>query len=111
MLIVKTTCLSSRKGKDNSKLLDITVKGKSIFAPTWEIVMAIKEGRINEKEYTDRYFELMRQSYRENKQEWLDILKLDEIILGCYCPKGKYCHRYITAWILKKLGAKYVGEI
>ncbi len=113
MLKVQTTCLHIiPKNQYIKDLLNITAREKTILSPTWEIVMGIKLGKLNEKEYTNLYTQLMRDSYRQRKKEWEDLLKKDKIILGCYCPPTKnFCHRYIAANILVKLGATYLGEI
>jgi hypothetical protein len=59
------------KGEDR---LDITVKGKHslgrIFAPTWDMVMGLKEGRIDWLTYCGQYSELMLKSYGENRGKW-----------------------------------------
>lgn len=98
-------------GKD-SRYLDITVKsGDKAFAPTWKIVMSSKQGRITDEEYTRQYTELMRQSYKVNRQRWDEVLNLDEVILACYCKADSFCHRYLLKDMLVKCGAEYVGEI
>jgi len=93
--------------------LDITVKNPegSIFAPTWEMVMKSKSGLLTHQEYTDLYLQRMADSYHKWKQDWDDLLAKDRIVLVCFCPSGTFCHRYILADILVKLGAKYGGEI
>ena len=46
------------RGKDR---LDITVKsGDRTFAPTWDMVMDYKSGKITQEEYTEMYYDLMR---------------------------------------------------
>ncbi len=94
--------------------LDITVKGKDpigkLFAPTWKMVMGSKEGNISWNEYKVMYKELMRKSYRQNKDIWNEVLNRDEVTLVCFCESGTSCHRYLLANIFPKLGAKYMGE-
>ena len=95
-----------------SDRLDITVKtGKKTFAPTWEMVMKTKKGLMSQEEYTHKYTELMRISYRENRQEWEELLARNRVVLVCFCPAGAFCHRALLAEMLEKLGAKYMGEI
>jgi len=92
--------------------LDITVKsGNKAFAPTWEMVMKTKKGKMSIEEYTHRYTELMRKSYRENRSEWDKLLACEKVVLVCFCPPGAFCHRVLLAQMLEKLGAKYMGEI
>ena len=97
---------------DDSRYLDITVKsGDKAFAPTWKMVMGSKQSKITDEEYTRQYIELMRQSYRANKQRWDEVLNLDEVILACYCKADTFCHRYLLKDMLVKCGAEYTGEI
>ena len=92
--------------------LDITVKsGDKTFAPTWDIVGKVKKGLMSEEEYTKEYYRLMRNSYKNNRSEWDKLLKQDEVVLVCFCKKGSFCHRYLLADMLIKLGAEYKGEI
>ena len=91
--------------------LDITVKsGNKAFAPTWDMVMGHKRGTVSDAEYVERYYALMRRSYREHRAAWDELLSQDEATLLCYCAKGKFCHRTLLAEILVKLGATYEGE-
>ena len=94
------------------RCLDITVKsGDKAFAPTWKMVMGSKEGRITQEEYTRQYYDLMRKSYRQNRERWDEILAADEVILACYCRADSFCHRYLLKDMLMKSGAVYVREI
>lgn len=91
---------------------DITVKtGSKLFAPSWKIVMAYKNGKITEQEYAAAYYEMMEASYKNHPSEWAALLAKEKIVLCCYCPAGAFCHRLLLAKILVKLGAKYEGEI
>lgn len=92
--------------------LDITIKsGDKAFAPSWKMVMDYKNGVINEEEYTKQYYELMRKSYQSNRERWNELLSQDKVVLCCYCVVGTFCHRYILAEILTKLGATYIGDV
>lgn len=92
--------------------LDITVKtGNKAFAPTWDIVMGLKQGQITEAEYEARYRELMRASWRRNRAEWQRLLARDRVVLVCFCPPGAFCHRVLLAGYLEKCGATYCGEL
>lgn len=107
-------------------VLDITVKsgdktsytyirdGKvtSIFAPSWDIVMAHKNKKITNDQYRIVYYHLMRGSYKLNTEMWLDILNNKEyIVFACFCGANDFCHRFELANIYVKLGAEYKGEI
>ena len=108
-LKVYTSTVYGYSGADK---LDISVKsGTELFAPTWDMVIGLKEGRITEKEYIHKYVELMRQSYINNKSKWDSHLSKQRIVLCCYCKPGEYCHRITLAKILANLGAEYLGEI
>lgn len=91
--------------------LDITVRsGNTAFAPTWDMVMGHKAGRITDKQYIEQYYKMMRHSYRANREDWNAVLAKDEVLLACYCPAGKFCHRHILAQMLVKCGATFKGE-
>ncbi|MFW5962556.1 MAG: DUF488 family protein [bacterium] len=111
MLRVKTSHITYRG--DNR--LDITVKSGSklgkVFAPSWDMVMGYKKGKISKDEYTKKYYERMRRSYVKETEKWNELLAKKEIVLCCYCKKGDFCHRLLLADILVKLGAVYEGEV
>ena len=97
---------------NDPRYLDTTVKsGDKTFAPTWKMVMGHKEGGLSDQDYTDQYYAMMRESYRQNRQRWDEILAMNEVILACYCSAETFCHRYLLKDILVKLGAEYKGEI
>jgi len=96
--------------------LDVTVKGQDSlgkhFAPTWEMLGAWKSGAISSREYTARYYELMRERYRNDRGPWDELLNKDEAVLVCFeAPEDGFCHRYVLANILERLGAMYCGEL
>jgi len=84
--------------------LDTTVKsGDSVFAPSWEIVLGVKSGAITPDEYTVVYTQLMRESYRNNKQRWLEVANTEQVAFACYCPEGHFCHRHILAHMFDRV--------
>jgi len=95
--------------------LDITVKGQDplgkYFAPSWEMVMKCKQGKISEEEYTRKYLNLMQKSKQEHPEAWEKLLSRKRVVLVCFCPPGAFCHRVILAKLLEKYGAVYKGEI
>ncbi len=94
------------------RYLDITVRsGDRIFAPTWKMVMGVKQSRMSEEEYTHEYSEMMRVSYQDNSQRWDEILNMEEVILSCYCRADLFCHRYLLKDMMVKFGGEYVGDI
>jgi len=96
------------EGKDRC---DITVKSGFLFlAPTWNMVLDYKNGKINEEEYTKLYYDKMRQSYKSHRAGWDWLLNKDIVTLVCFCKPGDFCHRLLLAEMLIKLGATYLGE-
>jgi uncharacterized protein YeaO (DUF488 family) len=103
-LHIHTAQIGKYKGPD---AVDITVKtGDRIFSPTWALVMASKEGRIDWETYTEQYLELMRDSWRKNPDAWHAMLRRGTVTLLCYCRAGENCHRYLLAEFLRELGGK-----
>ena len=66
--MLKVYTSNYRYGGDDR--FDISVKGKlhPEFAPTWPMVKGIKEGTMNEDEYTRLYRDLMINTRRQNVQ-------------------------------------------
>lgn len=100
-----------RQLKDrNIELVDTTVKsGERFLAPTWEIVLSHKDGRISDAEYTAVYLDLMRRSYVAHQDQWLRLIRTDgPIAIACYCSymvdgKRKFCHRHLLKDMLDKV--------
>lgn len=83
--------------------LDITIKsGNRVFAPTWDMVMDHKKRRLSDKEYTNKYIEMMRISWARHADEWYWLLGQEIVTLCCYCPPGAFCHRHILKQLLEK---------
>ncbi len=106
---------TSRISYDGDDGLNITVKSANLedraFAPTWDIVMGHKNGKITDQEYTDEYYRMMRMSYICNTSRWDELLCQERVVLLCYCPPTAFCHRKLLADILVSLGALYMGEV
>ena len=90
---------------------DITYKANSIFSPTKQIVYGYKYHNMSQEEYTKKYYELMRQSYINNFDEWQNTLNQEHLVFVCYCKETNFCHRFLLKDILIKLNAEYLGEI
>ena len=108
------------KAKNQEGFVDITVKSAKegkIFAPTWDIVMEYKNGKITAEQYTQEYYRLMRRSFKMHKEKWIEVLKRDKVVIGCYCKSGYFCHRHLLVSIFEKLCQRldiefeYCGEI
>jgi ribA/ribD-fused uncharacterized protein len=94
--------------------LDITVKGQHplgrIFAPTWNIVLASKNGSITQPDYVSEYYSMMLKSYNMYPHVWHYILSLDTVTFVCFCRPGEFCHRVLLTDYFKQMGATYMGE-
>jgi uncharacterized protein YeaO (DUF488 family) len=73
--------------------------------------MAAKKGALSWPEYVERYTQIMRRSYRDNRPVWDMLLQAPRVVLVCYCTDPATCHRTVLARILVRLGASYYGEI
>lgn len=82
---------------------DITVKsGDKLFAPTWDFLMEYKQ-YLDEEKYISKYIPLMRESYKNNKDKWLELCNMEQVAVACYCKAGKFCHRHLLVDILEKI--------
>lgn len=104
--------------------LDVTRKsGTTVFAPTWRILndaLAARRRAAAEhrpeieglawEAYVPKYVDEMRESYREHRAAWNDLLARETVTLVCYCVDAERCHRRLLAGILVKLGAVDMGE-
>lgn len=87
---------------DGIPYIDTTVKtGLSIFAPTWEMVMDVKSGKITTAEYTAAYLNLMHHRMKTFPIRWHDAVMASEGVICCFCPPHSFCHRYILISILE----------
>lgn len=84
-------------------LKDVTVKsGDRVFAPTWDFLMEHKRGG-SDRDYIDKFIPLMRKSYTENKQHWINLCNEDQVAIGCYCRSGDFCHRNLLVGMIQKV--------
>ena len=64
------------------------------------------------EEYAGNYTREMRESYRQSRPAWDQLLARGRVVLLCFCVDPLRCHRTILGQkILPKLGATYLGEI
>jgi len=99
-LIVRTSHYRYR-GEDR---FDITRKtGMLAFAPTWDMVMGVKDGTLSEEGYTEQYRALLDRSRRTHRAEWKALLGAGQVTLVCFCPPGAFCHRRLLALYLVDL--------
>jgi uncharacterized protein YeaO (DUF488 family) len=94
----------------NVVFIDTTVSSgtemvRENIAPTWEMVRSFKAGKLSEREYTDLY--------RDRLSHMTDVCRhrferlalgengITDIILGCYCAPGTFCHRLLLqTWLI-----------
>lgn len=96
--------------------LDITRAGGLgfTFAPSEQLQ---RRRRANESDrdwltFFDAYTEEMRESYKYERQAWVNLLALPRVVLECQCTDAARCHRTVLAqWILPKFDAIYCGEL
>jgi uncharacterized protein YeaO (DUF488 family) len=90
------------------KGIDITVKGNPnhVLAPTWDMVMAFKKGKITWDYYRRKYLNLLIERYKTRKKEFIDLIeqaKVKDIVLLCYCKDERFCHRTLAKEFLENL--------
>lgn len=82
---------------------DITVKsGDKLFAPTWDFLMEYKQD-LDEEKYISKYIPLIRESYKNNKDKWVELCNMGSVAVACYCKAGEFCHRHLLVDILEKV--------
>lgn len=89
----------------NSIGLDITVKSAKgsarLLAPTWTLVMGLKEGKITQEQYTAHYYKILEMNL---DQYIVDSLAKKDRNFKCYCANGEFCHTYL---LINYLISKY----
>jgi len=77
----------------------------SVLAPSWEILNAYKEHRIDEEEYARRYLTLLEE--RGLTPEGVYHATPPGTILLCYEKPGQFCHRRVLAkWMEDAVGVE-----
>ena len=117
-LKIKTAHISY-KGKGDEIVINTTIKSAEgigeTFAPTWDMVMSSKRGKISWEEYTARYIKLMRQRFAEKNHAFGVAVRFQDIVLTCYCAdkseNGRTCHRYLLEDILTKVAESMEIEV
>jgi len=79
-----------------------------IFAPTWDLIHAYKDGSISWTEYVEKYTDEMRSAYRDNSDLFVQMAKrLDNVEFYCWCnnmnKQDEKCHRFLLRNILNKV--------
>lgn len=104
-----------RAEKRNLPKLDITVKsGLKYLAPDWDFLMDYKKsdkGPDAEAAYTKRYLQKLSRLFDEDTDKLIEILRQGEVVLMCYCPSGKFCHRHLLVSYLIEIGEWFSYEV
>lgn len=106
---VRTERIGYKPGPDEV-VLDITVKNNPghVLAPTWDLVMDFKKGKISWDMYKNRYLQLLRERWKTRKNEFIRIFKESQgktIVLLCFCSDETKCHRSIAKEVLEKINS------
>lgn len=95
--------------------LDVVIVKDNFIAPYEDLLDDMKSGRINEKEYKDRYVkqvcDYINGCYRfDDLSDWAKAVDnhygndYENIVLVCYEGPGKFCHRHIFSKMLNLYG-------
>lgn len=100
------------------ELVDTTIKsGFKHLAPSWDMVMGVKDGTLSEELYTDTYLKLLQERYSDDPEPFMSLLTPEPKALTCYCRAFKFCHRKLLLDFLKGVAEEhnlpftYGGEI
>lgn len=101
------------KKMDGVKAIDTTIKtGFKQLAPTWTMVLGIKDKSLSSEKYTQMYHDMLECSRKAHPAFWEALFRQEKIALGCYCKPDTFCHRYLlVAYLEAHANAKYKGEI
>lgn len=101
--------------------LNTTVKsGIKYLAPDWDFLVDYqKSDKSSEAEavYTRKYLKKLDRLLDEDAERLVEILRMGEVVLMCYCPAGKFCHRYLLVEKLREVAEwfgyefEYAGEL
>lgn len=107
---ITTSNYTKRGGYANSYAISIKApsyyhgKHFPLLAPTWDMVMGVKNGKLNEHQYAEMYFNHTQRKITAERV--LDLLP-DNACLLCYEPGFTFCHRRLVAmWIETETGIK-----
>lgn len=104
----------------NVVVIDTTVKSASCqlgraLAPTWTMVLGYKDKSVSEELYSQQYGDILSNVSHDLlsafKRAEFDK-KVTDVVVTCYCGKGVFCHRHLTArWLSQTLGLEFGWEI
>lgn len=93
--------------------INTTIKsGEWRLAPTWNLLMAYRNGLIDDEQYTVAYNALLEERYNKEPEYFNALSNKDAVAFGCYCKPGKFCHRHILVKFFEKIAeVVHRGEI
>jgi len=88
--------------------LDITVKNNRnhVLAPTWDLVMSMKNQKISWTQYEEGYMRLLNERLKTRRPEFVQLIEKSnkqDIVLVCFCTDERYCHRRLAKEFLDRL--------
>ena len=106
MIYIKRAQIGSRKAKEATFAIDITVRAGLLVSPTWKYVMGSKKPaehpeHISHQQYSDWYLRRLDDS-NEAILKWTLALPEDTTLL-CYCRDEWFCHTHLLAMWLEKV--------
>ena len=99
--------LAQAAPEDRTVCLDVTAKSSQglgrFFAPSWELVMAYKDGLITPAAYAERYRRVYEAALASGIVRRLleAAARHEELVLLCYCRDGMFCHTLLLRDWLK----------
>jgi uncharacterized protein YeaO (DUF488 family) len=104
--MIKLARIGEVKGQ---KVIDITVKNNKnhVLAPTWDMVMELKNGKISWEEYKAKYIGLLEKRFRTRKKEFESLIQMEQAKeiywFVCFCKDENFCHRKLAKEFIEKL--------
>ncbi len=103
--MIKTARISERV---EGERIDITVKNNKnhVLAPTWDLVMGLKNQKISWIQYEEGYMRLLNERLKTRRPEFVQLIeksKKQDIVLICFCTDERYCHRRLAKEFLDRL--------
>lgn len=111
------TIYTARYNYAGADRVDITIKGQDPdwkeFAPTWDMVIGVKNGSMSEQTYVDLYHPTL--NHRSiigdvSVTTWDKLLNMETATFVCFCAEGAFCHRNIlTNYMLHVMDGRLVN--
>lgn len=94
--------------KVDGRTIDITVKNNPhhILAPTWDLVMGLKNKRITWEQYEHSYVLLLKERFHKKPEDFYTLIEQaqdKDVYLVCFCSDERFCHRRLAKAFLESL--------